>query len=232
LRQPFYICNSRTGWFYRYEAYLVFLGIFVLALNLREYLPGKLSIRFQKDLIPKYVAMLLLLLLALLPLIGRGLLSLIETPQATTNIYEQQYQMGLFLKKFYQGETVAANDIGAINYLANIDSVDLCGLANIKVAKLKKEGSYDKMQIYNLAKGKNVKIAIVYDHWFDEEIGGMPSQWTKIGQWKILNNVVCGGNIVSFYAIDPTEVENLVENLRAFSSNLPKNVLQSGEYTK
>jgi 4-amino-4-deoxy-L-arabinose transferase-like glycosyltransferase len=220
-----------TGWFYRYEAYLVALGIFVIAIGMHEYLPEKFSFKIHRSLIPKYIAIALLIFLVIFPLADRGLWSLVKTPQATTNIYEQQYQMGLFLKEFYQDEVVAANDIGAINYLADIKCIDLWGLANLEVANLKREGNYNTTQIYELAKQKNVKIAIVYDHWF-EGYGGIPSKWIKVGEWKISNNVVCGGETVSFYAVDPPEADNLIKNLSAFSSSLPKNVVQSGEYTK
>jgi len=220
---------ARTGWFFRYEAYLVALGIFVIAIGLREYLPEKLSVDFDKSFIPKYVAIVLLILIVISPLAERGLISLIRTPQATTNIYEQQYQMGLFLKQFYQGESIAANDIGAINFLADIKCLDLWGLGSLEVARAKRDGNYDTQQIYNLARQKKVKVAIVYDHWF-EGYGGIPSQWSKVGEWKITNNVVCGGDTVSFYAVDPEEESKLIENLRIFSSQLPKDIIQRGRY--
>ena len=222
---------ARSGWFYRYEAYLVGLGIFIISIVIHEYLPEKISITLDKNLIPKYLTITLLILGVISPLAGRGFKALILTPQATTNIYEQQYQMGLFLKKFYQNECVAANDIGAVNYLADIKSIDLMGLANLKVSKLKMEGKYNSQQLYKLAKQENTKIAIVYERWF-EKSGGIPSHWLKIGKWKINNNVVCGSNTVSFYAVDPAEADNLNKNLRAFSSSLPKDVVQSGNYLK
>lgn len=222
---------ARTGWFFRYEAYLVALGIFVIAIGMREYLPEKLSIVFDKSLIPKYVTIALLILIVISPLAKRGVLSLTRMLRATTNIYEQQYQMGLFLNQFYQGESVAANDIGAINYLADIKCFDLWGLGSLEIAKAKMDKRYTTRQIYDLAKQKEIKIAIVYDHWF-EGYGGIPPEWIKVGEWKISNNVVCGGDIVSFYAVNSSEVDNLIENLRAFSSHLPKDVVQSGDYTK
>ncbi len=51
---------------------------------------------FNKNFIPKYVAVVLLILIVISPLAGRGVMSLKTIPQATTNIYEQQYQMGWF----------------------------------------------------------------------------------------------------------------------------------------
>ena len=139
--------------------------------------------------------------------------------------------MGLFLNKFYQGESVAANDIGAINYLADIKCLDLWGLGSSEVAELMIQGRYNTQEIYDLAKQKQVKIAVVYDHWF-KEYGGIPPAWIKAGEWKISNNIICGGDAVSFYAVNTSEVDNLNKNLRTFSSFLPKDVMQSGDYTK
>jgi hypothetical protein len=223
-----------TRWFYRYEAYLVALGISVIAIRISEYLPEKLSIKFDKSFILKHRVAALLILFAISPLAARGGLALRKTPLATKNIYEQQYQMGLFVREFYQGQAIAANDIGAINYLADIECLDLWGLANLEIAKLKREKNYRTQQIYEMTKQKEVKIAIVYDHWFaSDEIGGLPSQWVKAGQWKILNNVVCGGDVVSFYAVDQSEIDPLIENFKAFLSRLPKDVIVlPGDYGK
>lgn len=222
-----------VGWFYRYEAYLVGLGIFVMAISLREYLPGKLQIEIGKKLPLQYATSILLILIALSPFVLRGAISLISIPQATKNIYEQQYQMGLFLREFYQQQAVAANDIGAINYLADIKCLDLWGLGSMEPTKAKAKKRYNSQQIDELTRSEHVKIAIVYDHWFEEfGISGIPSQWTKVGQWKILNNLVCGGDTVSFYAVDSSEIDNLIKNLKTFSSRLPKDVVQTGEYVK
>ncbi|GAG93531.1 unnamed protein product, partial [marine sediment metagenome] len=215
---------AKTGHFFRYEAYLVALGIFVIAIAARDYWPQKLSISFNQSLMIKCIAVVLLIYLIILPLRHRGLGSLMATPQATSNIYQQQYQMGLFLKEFYQGEAVAANDIGAINYLADINCLDLVGLGSLEVARAKRSGCYNTDKIYHLAKEKKIKIAIVYDPFSREE-------WIKVGQWTIPNNVVCAGDTVSFYAVEPEEESKLIENLRSFSSRLPADVKESGKYT-
>jgi hypothetical protein len=196
---------------------------------LREYLPERLSIKFDRSSIPKYIAITLLLILIISPLAIRGGNSLKLTPQATNNIYEQQYQMGLFLKQFYLGESVAANDIGAVSYFGDIELLDLWGLGSLEVAKLKMEGLYNTQQIQDLAAQKKVKIAMVYEDWF-KEYDGIPSNWIKIGEWKISKNVIASGDTVSFYAINFEEENALNENLKIFSSNMPKDINQSGKY--
>src|SRR5437868_4649496 len=104
--------------------------------------------------------------------------------------------MASFVRQFYRGEGVAANDIGAIGYLADTRLLDLWGLASADVARARREGTYNSQTIYDLAKSHGVKIAILYDGWFIE-YGGVPSQWVKVGEWRIPHNIVLGGDTVA-----------------------------------
>ncbi len=220
---------ARTGSFYRYESYLVCLGIFVIVISLREFIPDEFSFgKFRKQILPT-AAISVSIILFCIPLINRAENSLLITARASNNIYEQQYQMGLFLNKYYRGQTIAANDIGVINYLADIECVDLAGLASIEVAELMKTKTLSRDKIYNLCNEKHVAIAIVYDHWFIA-YGGLPPQWKKIGEWTIRQNVIVAGSTVSFYAVSPEESEKLTADLKEFSSLLPKDIIQSGSY--
>ena len=84
-----------------------------------------------------------------------------------------------------------------------------------------------KPEIFDFAKNLNVKIAIVYESWFEGQNGSfLPSQWIKVGQWTIANNVVCGSDTVTFFAVDSTATEELNTNLKAFSKELPNDVKQ------
>ena len=133
--------------------------------------------------------------------------------------------MGLFLKKFYQHQVIIANDIGAINYLADIQCLDMYGLGTLEVAKIIRENRYLrkchfpwKKEINNLTKLKGGRIAVIYDEWFQHQgKSEIPDHWIRIGQWRILNNITCGSDLVSFYAIDPSEKERLATNLHQFS---------------
>lgn len=220
---------ARAGWFYRYEAYL--MAMWIVAIGSTFPVLGR---EFAAVLGLGKRAMVLALsvvVVAAAPLFQRGIEAYGNTPRATRNIYEQQYQMGLFLREFYQGRGVAANDIGAINFLADIDNLDLWGLASIEVARAKLAGTYNAARIRELAIARNIGIAIVYDEWFTE-YGGIPRSWIKVGQWEIRDNVVAGGPVVSFYATDPIEASYLASSLRTFSRRLPATVIQRGAYTE
>jgi hypothetical protein len=211
---------------YRYDAYWCVLAILFLALQLPLVVPHWPSPRSLSTwTAPRNLACGSLALLLFFPLAVKGARLLWFLPQCTTNIFEQQYQMGLFVRRYYQNSTVALNDIGAVNYLADIHCLDLWGLATFEVAAAKHKHTYQVMDIERLAKKTGTRIAIIYDSWF---IGGVPPEWIRVGRWTIQNNVINGGDTVSFYAVEPSEATHLSESLADFSSQLPADVIQRG----
>jgi len=209
-------------WFFRYEAYLIILGSVVVARALGEWL---LTLRVGEwsRMHALGFELALVLLFGFSPLPERAAKALIYLPQATTNIYQQQYQMGLFLKRFYDGTPVALNDIGAASYLADIEGIDLAGLANVDVARHMLAGLYDYEEIEEIAQTSGAPIAIVYDSWFGDRI---PANWRRAGTWTIRNNVVVGSDTVTFYAIRPDAFAGLKTRLHDFSADLPREVVQ------
>ncbi|MCI0658350.1 MAG: hypothetical protein L0170_14960, partial [Acidobacteria bacterium] len=133
---------------------------------------------------------------------------------------------GLFLHRFYEGQAVAANDIGAICYLAELHLLDLAGLASREVAFLQRSHRLNAAQVKSLTDARGTSIAIVYEGWFE----GIRENWSKAGEWKIQNNKICASDTVSFWAVDPSRKLELLENLSAFTAELPAEVVQSGEY--
>ena len=212
---------ARTGWFYRYEAYLVAFGIVVAALAL-----DGLGPRVGPAWLPAALATAAALFCAV-----RGVRAHVETPGAVSNIYEQQIQMGRFLARFYPGEAVAANDIGAIDWLADLRVLDLWGLASLEVAEAKLSGRYTTAGIAERARTEGVRVAVIYERWLDAA-GGVPPQWVRAGRWRVARNVVLGDRTVAFYAVDPAEAAPLADHLRAFAAELPPGVAQLGAYTR
>ena len=151
-----------------------------------------------------------------------------DVPRSTTNIYQQQYQMGLFLAEFYPGQVVAANDVGAISFLADVKTLDLWGLGSREVGQAIRQGDYGPQRIYEIAASSGAKIAVVFDRWFNESYGGLPAQWIKVRTWTIPHNIVCGDATVSFYALTPAEAERLAAALEAFAPRLPGEVMDIG----
>ena len=222
---------ARAGWFYRYEAYQLVLGAAVFGVIAADRLPPLDAWFHGSAAVPRAVAVAALIAVAGFPFASRGLNAWRNTPTAAANIYSQQYQMGLFADRFYQGQTIALNDIGAVGYLGEARLFDIFGLASVDIARLKRDGRYQSAEIASLADRQGAAIAMVYPSWLNEH-GGVPTAWTKVGEWGVRDNVVLGGNAVSFYAVRDDQRRLLTGNLRRFAPLLPPGVIQGGEYTR
>jgi hypothetical protein len=215
---------ASVGYFYRYEAYLVGLSVLVFCAGLAGALPeaARLGSRWRSAVTAGIVAAVVILGW---PLGVRAVRAFREAPVAPRNIFEQQYQMGLFLAQNYPSATVCLNDIGAVSYLSDVHVVDLVGLASVEVLVMKYSQTYSIPAIERLGEIHGARLAIVYDRWFWPVLPLQPPpSWRMVGQWQIQNNVACGNDTVSFYSIGGEEEEQLKSNLRRYSARLPAGV--------
>lgn len=219
---------ARVGWFFRYDAYLVLAGC-VVAGKTASPLIDLANRSAQTRMILKTTAVTLAGVFLILPFSIRSALSHSHYPAGTKNIYEQQYQMALFIAKYYRNAVNAANDIGAINYLSDSKTIDLYGLANLEVLQERRHGTYGTDAIRALVSRENVEIVVIYKNWFK---GNIPQEWAEIGTWKIIGNVACASDEVTFYAPNEASKAEAIANLREFSASLPADVVQAGEYTR
>lgn len=206
-----------VGWFYRYESYLIAISLLVIALlfdDLRINAPFTFS---------RCTGVVLLIMLLMGPLSQRAVIAHQNTPKAAHNIYHQQYQSGRFIKTYYDGEAIAANDIGAINYLASPRCLDLWGLGSRETMEHHMNGTMTTQVIRDITIDRKVKIALVYPSWF-QGTSALPDEWIAVGTLTIKNNVICGNESVTFMAVDPKEEQALLEHLEEFAKTLPEDV--------
>lgn len=235
-----HILFAGYGWFFRYEAYLVGLGLVALGLHAAHSKILGLSLHtVTTDRLSAALA-LVFILLSFAPFFGRGIVALRMAPKAVKNIYEQQYQMAAFVKKFYDHEIVAANDIGAICFYNNVRLIDLWGLASKDVAVKILSDSYDTKALRDLAVQTKPRIIVLYESYFQGHNGpslpgeggrkcpSIPAEWIKVGAWRISGNVVCGSDRVTFYVSDDLEKDRALKYLQEFSGDLPVDVIQEG----
>jgi hypothetical protein len=204
------------GWLFRYEAYLVAIGVVLVARHLAdvpaEPAPFGTAAR---------AALAVAALVAAAPLLIRAVQAADQAPRAVKNIYEQQYQMGLFLHGLPAGSTVMANDIGAIAYLADVRLIDLYGLATQDTARARREGRVDRALLARLAAPAAPAAVVIYRSWFADAI---PPDWIQVGTWKVPEEVVVADRTVTFYATRPAEATLLARALQAFQARLPPSV--------
>ena len=182
--------------------------------------------KYGKEFIREHSGLPLLLTTILLfaigfPFVLRSMAAYTKAKQACYNIYEQQFQMARFIRENYDGKPIAANDIGALSYYTESPVVDLWGLGSIEVARGKKERRWTPEFLADLVKRKQVKVAIVYDEWFDPTL---LANWKKVATWQIVNNVICGGEVVTFYATELEGGTELKKKLVGYQTNLPSDV--------
>jgi hypothetical protein len=135
------------------------------------------------------------------------------------NLYYNQYKLAEFLKKYYQSETVVANDIGAITYFTNIEVLDMYGLGSTEVAQYKYQNPlHDDFSYFmgKLSASKKARIAAIYPEWF---AGQVPKNWIFVGRWKM--NDFRNPNIryVNFYAVTKSDIPYLRKSLKEFEYN-------------
>jgi hypothetical protein len=208
---------ASTGWLYRYEAYLVFCSVIIVGVLLYRY--GRLV--FLERTAGVCLLMAVIVFALFFPFVLRSTAAFTKTGTACINIYEQQYQMGSFLKRYYDKDVVAANDIGAISYFTSGSTIDLWGLGNIQVARSKKKKYWTPGFLDSLCRRDNAKTAVLYDKWFSDSL---LQRWTKVAVWQIGNNVICGDDTVSFYSIDKSNGPDLKRNLMQYEKSLPSGV--------
>jgi hypothetical protein len=204
---------ASTGWFYRYEAYLILCSVVLLSILLYKY-GSVLWARVRQW----PVVMGFLLFALLLPMVLRTAAAFRKSDQACLNVYGQQYQMAKFLHLYYDDAVVAANDIGAVSYYKKAKNLDLWGLANIKVARSRKNNYWTPAFLDSLSHSEKAPIAVVFDSWFSDSL---LARWNKVASWTIPNNVICGDSTVSFYAIDTGGSAYLRQSLEAYQRQLP-----------
>ncbi len=211
------LCFASTGWLYRYEAYLVFCSVLIT---------GVLVVKYGAALVAERPAAVcwmggIALFAILFPFVLRSTAAFTKTSTACQNIYQQQYQMGSFVHKYYNGDAVAANDIGAISFLSAGQTIDLWGLGNITVARSRKKGYWTPGFLDSLCRSKGVSMAVFYEKWFGDSLS---QRWNKVATWQIRDNVICGDDSVSFFSLDRRDMPVLKQNLVEYEKSLPAGV--------
>lgn len=197
------------GWYNRYEIYIWTVAV-VTFLYLGQDMTSTLIRNPNMVKIAQGAFMMLFAIAS-----SSYLSSLVTTPIASNNLYEQHYQMRRLAMSY--NNPIAVNDIGFISYRNDHYILDLWGLASLDALHHRRNGDHcDWMN--QLAIPHNVQFAMIYESWFQE----LPANWQKVGELHLgKKNITLGHNVVAFYGLNDTSYQKIYKLLRDFQGKLP-----------
>lgn len=222
---------AQAGWFYRYEAYLMAVGLVAVAAALADFAPlVREASTGGAPAMARALSIFALAMVLIIPAFDRGLLAWVHAPQAMNDRYLEHVIPSEFIRRYYPSATVMANDIGAPCFLTEARVLDIYGLGSIEPAQFRRElDGYGTDDLDEWARREGASIAIVQLGW-GVITGLVPKEWVLVGVWEVPRNVVFGDKKVGWYATSEAEAERLAANLTEFASYVPTSVEQRGRY--
>lgn len=214
----FHLAFAAYSFYARYEVYLV--GSFVVVV-------GMLFVKYfriepaDRNGAPEWVGWILGIFL-LAPLVIRSWDVFELVPGGSIWTYDQQCQMGKFVHQYYDWDGIVFNDIGGVSYFSDGKKLDILGLGNNDVAQERRLQRNTPALIDSLGKVKDMKVAIIYEPRFK----AYTKNWVKAASWYIPYPDPIGFyDSVTFYAVNPREAPMLMNNLRQYQPELPKEIV-------
>ena len=206
---------GKTNWYNRYEIYLwTFLLINIFYAAARIFTIKRGSVISGKKSIALLTGLSCLLIIASWPY----LTALTTIPLASTNVYQQQYQMSRFVSEYYQGP-VAVNDIGYVSYKNDFYVLDFWGLASAESLQNRRDES-DTQWMIGMLDERNIELVMMYDFLIAESQEG----FLPLGELILGNErVTPAGDRVSFYATENSDIDTIQTLLGQFAQSLPEN---------
>lgn len=214
---------AQLGWFWRYEGYLIVLGM-VAAAPLLAWLNDVLKNKPLALVLPVYV----LLAYATLPLFWRFNRSVREIVPAAGNIHDQQLQMAQVIRHLGKGARVAVNDLGAMSFLTDAWVLDLWGLGDNRIARAKIEKRHGAAMLKQRIDEARIDFVIVYPDWFGPP-DDLPKSLIPVESWLLRENLICGDDTVVFYGTTQAAADRMAAALNQYRATNPINPLSTNE---
>ena len=204
---------GRLGWLYRYEAYLMVLGIIanvsVLAHRVPERWPAFGPLQ--------WAGATMLAVLVLHPLGLRGFLAPRELLVDARNVYVHEYQWGQFFKRYPPEGVVLVNSLGAVGYFVDVPLVDAAGMATLDLYPMARMRKWVPEVVSRVAEAHDVRISMV------GKPGDDPLGWHCVGGWRNPADEPLDPS-QWFFVRDVDTATNLERHLRAFAADDPEHI--------
>jgi hypothetical protein len=218
-----HVLLARVGWYERYQAYLLAIGVYALLRMMADVFPAQRAAprgaAAQERLgLPAAIVMVLLLFTA-----TKADLT-INIPEAVDETYQQRYQAGLFFERYYDGEPIATGELGYVTLFHDGPITDLFGLGDYEVLQARRRFGQQPPAGYwrDLADARGFDVVGAYPTtlFFDT-----PDDWILVGTWAIDGETITSWEPdFQFWATRPEAVSELEANLREFEPELPAGV--------
>lgn len=206
---------GQFGWGGRYEAYLLAL----FAVNLPV---AMAHLELPASAFTRRTAILALAIAAFTTglIAHRGVVMHRDSGPAAATVWQRDFWPAEFVAEMQPDGSVMAMNIGALMWRASPVLTDALALGDREVAALVLSRRLDNDAIRSLADRRGVKLAILFDDYYAQWVGGRPP-FTKIATGR---PAVEPDFAFSIYVIDPADAERIAAELRRFHAAYPSRV--------
>jgi len=208
---------ARFGWYERYQAYLVALGAYALFAILADRLPA-VRLPPARSFAVAGIVGALLILSDNKPGLTTG------AADGVAQTYEQRYQLGRFMERYYDGQPVATGELGYVSLDHDGPLTDLFGLGDHEVMEAwRRAGGTPPAEFWSrLADERGFGVVAVYPLTL---FPNAPADWITVGTWVLDREVTTAPDReLIFMAADPEAVAPLADHLAEFQEELPPGV--------
>jgi len=150
----------------------------------------------------------------------RGVVMHRDPGLAAATVWQRDFWPAQFVEETRPDDSVMAMNIGALMWRAAPALTDILALGDKEVAALVLARRLDNDAVRDLAKRRDVKLAILFDGYYAEWVGG-PPPFTRIA---IGRPVAEPEAAFSIYVVDPADAERTAAELRKFAAAYPNRV--------
>jgi hypothetical protein len=196
---------GRLGWLYRYEAYLMVLGIVANAAALGP----RIAVAWPRGTAAESLAFAALVVIGLSPFALRGVNATRESLVDVDRLYRHEYQFAQFFRRYPVDGALLLNDIGLITFYADVPIVDAAGLATVEL--LGQGLQFDWDRVLSAARAHGARVSIAGDP------GTRDEPWICVAEWQEPDETPSEATV--FFAADRDEAAALDGHLRAFAAD-------------